>query len=185
MRVISGSAGRLQLEAPKSLARPSTDRLREALFSILGPRTEEARVLDLFAGSGALGIEALSRGATQATFVDQDRAAIAALKTNLKRTRLESQAHVANQEVYAFLKRTTVAAAFDLVFADPPYKKHANDEDHAQQLLEGSLVIMLAKDGLFVLETGDKQPPRVPEAWDHVDSRHYGRSHLHFFNPTG
>ena len=62
MRVISGSAGRLQLEAPKSLARPSTDRLREALFSILGPRTEEARVLDLFAGSGALGIEALSRG---------------------------------------------------------------------------------------------------------------------------
>ena len=76
MRVISGTAGRLQLEAPKSMARPSTDRLREALFSILGNRTESARALDLFAGSGALGIEALSRGANQATFVDQDRAAI-------------------------------------------------------------------------------------------------------------
>jgi len=184
MRVISGTAGRLQLEAPKSMARPSTDRLREALFSILGNRTESARALDLFAGSGALGIEALSRGANQATFVDQDRAAIAALKINLKRTRLESNAEIANQDVYAFLKRTPVEAAYDLVFADPPYKKNPNDDDHAIILLESSLASTLASDGLLILETGDNDPPLHSEQWTHVDSRHYGRSHLHFFTPA-
>ena len=185
MRVISGTAGRLQLEAPKSMARPSTDRLREALFSILGNRMENAQVLDLFAGSGALGIEALSRGAKHATFVDLDRAAITALNTNLKRTRFESQAMIANQDVYAFLKRVSSQTAYDLVFADPPYKKHPNDDDHALRLLESPLSTALASDGLIIFETGDKQPPQHSETWTHADSRHYGRSHLHFFTLTG
>lgn len=181
MRVISGIAGRLQLDAPKSMARPSTDRLREALFSILGERVVEARVLDLFAGSGALGIEALSRGASSASFVDQDRAALTAIQANLKRTRLAEHAQVANQDVYAWLTRLREGVCFDLVFADPPYVKRPGDEDHAAKLLEGKLASMLDPEGLLVLETGEKSLPKHPETWKHVDSRHYGRSHLHFF----
>ena len=184
MRVISGTAGRIRLDAPKSMARPSTDRLREALFSILRERVVGARVLDLFAGSGALGIEAISRGAVHGTFVDRDRAAIAALRANLKRTGLEDRAGITMQDVFAWVKRSD--ATYDLIFADPPYTKSPGDRQFAVDLLsETSLVERLDPDGIAIIETGQDEPPASGPSWQWDEVRSYGRSHLHFFRRAG
>lgn len=184
MRVIAGTAGGIRLEAPKSMARPSTDRLREALFSILQWRVAEARVLDLFAGSGALGIEALSRGAAHASFVDQDRAAVAAIERNLSKARLQERAQVAQGDVLRWVARSS--ATFDLVVADPPYVKSPADRDWAAALLEdaGPLATVVEPDGLVVIETGSPEAPRHGTSWTRSDVRSYGRSHLHFFEPA-
>jgi 16S rRNA (guanine966-N2)-methyltransferase len=122
MRVVAGRLRGRGLVAPKGRAtRPTSDRVREALFSILG-RVEGARVLDLFAGSGALAIEALSRGAAEATLVDCSAAAIAAIRRNLAALDLEAQ--VRRQRASAFLELARAdARQYDLVFVDPPYRQ--------------------------------------------------------------
>ncbi len=122
MRVVAGSAGGLRLRAPRGLSvRPTSDRVREALFASLGSLgvVEGARVVDLFAGTGALGIEALSRGAAHATFVDSDPAAVAAIRDNLRHTGLEAAAEVVGGDVLAFLRGCR--QTFDLALVDPPY----------------------------------------------------------------
>jgi 16S rRNA (guanine966-N2)-methyltransferase len=123
MRVIAGTARGVPLTAPRGTAtRPITDRVKETLFGILGDRVPEARVLDLYAGSGAIGIEALSRGAEHADFVERDRAALAALRANLERTRL-ADASVHEADVERFL--AAAAGPWDLVVLDPPYEVRA------------------------------------------------------------
>lgn len=125
MRVVAGVARGHPLTAPRDAGtRPITDRVKETLFAILGDRVPGARVLDLYAGSGAIGIEALSRGATHATFVEHARPAVASLRANLERTRLGSMASVVSSDVERFLARTS-AGPWDLVFLDPPYELHA------------------------------------------------------------
>lgn len=184
MRVISGTAGRIRLDAPKSMARPSTDRLREALFSILRERVVGVRVLDLFAGSGALGIEALSRGALHATFVDHDRAAVAAVRANLKRAGLAAQAEICPHDVFRWLKWSE--GRYDLVFADPPYVKEPGARDLAAMLLsETQLHTLVREGGMMIVETGRKEPPEHGAPWRWMETRTYGRSHLHFFTLTG
>jgi 16S rRNA (guanine966-N2)-methyltransferase len=122
LRVIGGSAGGRRLVAPKGAARPTTDRLKEALFASLGPhRTDEAVVLDLYAGSGALAIEALSRGATRAVLVDRDAAAEAAIRANLATTGFGEVATVVRSPVATFLRDDDPGGPFDLVLLDPPY----------------------------------------------------------------
>jgi 16S rRNA (guanine966-N2)-methyltransferase len=122
VRVISGRFGGRLLVAPRGRAtRPTSDRVREAVFSIL-VSVERARVLDLFAGSGAMAIEALSRGASEATMVDSSAAAIAAMRRNL--TTLELDAEVRRQRAAAFLEQARQdARQYDLVFLDPPYRR--------------------------------------------------------------
>ncbi len=122
MRVIAGRFGGRALVAPRGRAtRPTSDRVREALFSILGS-LEGARVLDLFAGSGALAIESLSRGAAEATLVDTSASAIAAIRRNL--AALEAPAEVHRQKAAAFLERArSERRQYDLVFVDPPYRQ--------------------------------------------------------------
>ena len=120
-RVIAGSAKGIRLAAPGEGTRPLTDRVKQTLFAILEPELEGARVLDLFAGSGAAGIEALSRGAAHATFVERDRGAATAIHANLERTRLADRASVERVAVEAFLARPGVEP-FDLVLLDPPYE---------------------------------------------------------------
>jgi 16S rRNA (guanine966-N2)-methyltransferase len=122
MRVVAGTYRGRSLKAPKGeQTRPTSDRVREALFSILGETVSEARVLDLFAGSGALGIEALSRGAATVTFVDSAHAAIRAINENLES--LELEAEVIRLPVLRALGCTPVATRqYDLVFIDPPYR---------------------------------------------------------------
>ncbi len=125
MRVIAGTAGGLTLVTPRgSGTRPITDRVKETLFAILGDRVIDARVLDLYAGSGAVGIEALSRGAAEATFVERGREAVAAIRTNLERTGLAAAARVEASDVEPFLAAAG-DASWDLVVLDPPYAERA------------------------------------------------------------
>lgn len=125
MRVIAGSARGMILSAPRdAVTRPITDRVKETLFAILGDRVPGARALDLYAGSGAIGIEALSRGAEEVTFVERGRAALASLRANLERTGLGGRAEVAAQDVERFLE-TTDLREWTLVTLDPPYVERA------------------------------------------------------------
>ncbi len=120
MRVIAGVARSVPLTAPKGTAtRPITDRVKETLFAILGERIVDARAVDLYAGSGAIGIEALSRGARSVDFVERDRAAIAALRANLERTHLSAEGRVHAMDVERFL--SSEGDSWDLAFLDPPY----------------------------------------------------------------
>jgi 16S rRNA (guanine966-N2)-methyltransferase len=122
MRIVAGAWGGRRLQAPPGDAtRPTSDRVREALFSVLAGRIEGARVLDLFAGSGALGLEALSRGAAEATFVDAAPAAVRAVRSNLEA--LGASAEVRRQDARRFLgSARSQARDYDLVFLDPPYR---------------------------------------------------------------
>ena len=125
MRVIAGTARGVPLAAPRGCAtRPITDRVKETLFAILGDRVPDARVADLYAGSGAIGIEALSRGALSVDFVERDRAALEALRANLARTRLADAATIHAAEVERHLASASVTA-WDLAILDPPYETRA------------------------------------------------------------
>ena len=120
MRVITGTARGIQLKTPEGmLTRPTSDRVKEAVFSIIQFQVEAARVLDLFAGTGQLGIEALSRGAKSAVFVDGRKDAVQLVKENLKKTKLDRQAQVVQSDYLAYLERCR--EQFDLIFLDPPY----------------------------------------------------------------
>ena len=125
MRVVAGTARGVPLTGPRGAeTRPITDRVKETLFAIIGERVIEAAVLDLYAGSGAIGIEALSRGAAHATFVERGRAAVAAIHANLERTRLAADATVVAGDVTGFLAATPVRG-YSLAFLDPPYEERA------------------------------------------------------------
>jgi 16S rRNA (guanine966-N2)-methyltransferase len=133
MRVIAGTAKGTELRGPKTAAtRPMTDRVKEALFSHLGDRLAKARVLDLFAGSGSLSIEALSRGASGAVLVESSKPAVEAAKTNLRRCGFLDRATLLRSDVRRFLSRSKPNAAFDIVFVDPPY---AMDDEEVARLL--------------------------------------------------
>jgi 16S rRNA (guanine(966)-N(2))-methyltransferase RsmD len=154
MRVIAGQWGGRRLQAPPGAAtRPTSDRVREALFSVLGAQVEGARVLDLFAGSGALGIEALSRGAAEATFVDSAPAAVRALRANLDA--LGAAAEVRRQDALRALAAARAAARqYDLVLLDPPYRL-------ARRLgpeLSAILPAVLAPGAAVVAESDRREP---------------------------
>ena len=120
MRVITGKARGIQLKTPEGMAtRPTADRVKEALFSIIQFDVPNAKVLDLFGGTGQLGIEALSRGAKSAVFVDAGEPACRLIRDNLKRTKLEADATVIRSDYLAYLKRCK--EKFDIIFLDPPY----------------------------------------------------------------
>ncbi|MBP5154930.1 MAG: 16S rRNA (guanine(966)-N(2))-methyltransferase RsmD [Lachnospiraceae bacterium] len=123
MQVIAGSARRLQLmTVPGTDTRPTSSQIRETLFNILQPYVQGSRFLDLFAGSGAIGIEALSRGAAEAVFVENSRKAVACIGRNLAHTRLAEKARVLETSAVTALKRLAAqGACFDLIFLDPPY----------------------------------------------------------------
>ncbi|HTM21589.1 MAG TPA: 16S rRNA (guanine(966)-N(2))-methyltransferase RsmD, partial [Kofleriaceae bacterium] len=154
MRIIAGSLGGRRLKAPPGDAtRPTADRVREALFSILGPPPEGARVLDLCAGAGGLGLEALSRGAAAAEFVDSDRAALAALRANIDALGLGTASRVHAGDARSVLRR--LAGPFHWVFADPPYRSGLADQMLAE-LGDGRL---LAPDPVVVVEHDRRLPP--------------------------
>ena len=154
MRIITGSARGTRLKSPVGEGtRPTADRTREALFSMLGARVHEARVLDLFAGTGALALEALSRGAAHAVLVDRTTYEI--LTENAQRTKLAARAEIRRGDVYgqvAALARE--GRTFDLIFADPPYARG----DNKRVLAALDAGALLAADGLFVLEQGADEP---------------------------
>jgi len=183
MRVIAGSARGLQLaDFPGREIRPTPDRVREALFSMLnskrGPLTG-CKVLDLFAGSGALGIEALSRGAAHAWFVDHSRQATGIISKNLERSRLSARATLMLADIRQALPELSKAAPFTVIFADPPY----GGGSVAQLLREVWRLGLLAGDGLLCLETSASDPvPDQSGALQLSDRRRYGSTMIHFFH---
>lgn len=172
LHVIAGEAKGVPLVAPKG-ARPTASRVREALFSALGDVTDLA-VLDLYAGSGALAIEALSRGADQAVLVDDSRGAVEACARNLAATHLADRAHVQRRSVTAFLHAPPPAEApFDLVFCDPPYE--GGDEAISAVLEALAAPGWLADDARVVLERAERSGPlTVPDGWVVGWERRYG-----------
>jgi 16S rRNA (guanine966-N2)-methyltransferase len=174
MRVVAGTAKGVRLTTVPRGVRPVSDMAREGLFSSLGERVPGARVLDLFAGTGALGIEALSRGAVEAVFVERSRAASAAIHRNLELTRLGDRALLVGVDVRAFLSRHDKdGAPFDLVLADPPYEVGGRElDDVLADLSDG----WLATSGWTVALTRRKgsSTPVIPVDWLAARCLEYG-----------
>jgi 16S rRNA (guanine966-N2)-methyltransferase len=182
MRVIAGSAGGLRLDVPKGDVRPTMDRVKAAIFSSLGEAVIGARVLDLFAGTGALGIEALSRGAESAIFVEESRAAVAAIERNLVRTGFKGR--VQQRDVFAFLRNMEARAQFSIVFADPPYERADSGAAYHDLLLQ-HLVLpqLLEPSGTFVLEKRPQEPLADAPSWHVIRARSYGATEVLFLQP--
>jgi 16S rRNA (guanine966-N2)-methyltransferase len=160
MRVIAGTLRRRTLEAPAGLkTRPTSDRLRETLFNILAPRIEGARFLDLYAGSGAVGIEAVSRGAAKVVLVERAEPALKVLRENLEKLGLRGAVRVEGVSVGAFLRRVrpqTAPLLFDIVFLDPPYEE-VDEYATALSLLGRDAAGMLAEGAVVIAEHRRKE----------------------------
>jgi 16S rRNA (guanine966-N2)-methyltransferase len=181
MRVIAGSAGGIRLAVPKRGVRPTMDRVKAAIFSSLGDAVVGARVLDLFAGSGALGIEALSRGASSVVFVESDRQSVEIIEGNLAKAKLQGQ--VRQQDVFDFLLHASRAETFDIVFADPPYEKTENGQRFTEKLLANeALAQLLGPDAIFVLEKRpDENLPEMRQ-WRLLRQKTYGATEVLFLS---
>jgi 16S rRNA (guanine966-N2)-methyltransferase len=184
MRVIAGSAGGIRLAVPKRGVRPTMDRVKAAIFSSLGEAIIGARVLDLFAGSGALGIEALSRGADSAIFVEDDRQSAEMIEQNLAKTGLKGR--VRYQDVFDFLRRASDAEKFQIIFADPPYEKSLHGESCTEQLLRNeALAELLEPGGIFILEKRPTETLSEMKFWHVIRKKIYGATEVLFLSESG
>ena len=175
MRVIAGRLKGRRLATPSwEGLRPTSDKLRETLFNVLAPRIEGARVFDGFAGTGAIGIEALSRGAADVTFVERNRRAVALIEANLKTCGVEAGYTIQCAEVVAAL-RAAPPGACDLILLDPPY-----DIDNVTSVLDAA-ARCVADGGLIVLERATRNDPGEPAALRRVRDIKSGDSTLTFF----
>jgi 16S rRNA (guanine966-N2)-methyltransferase len=175
MRIIAGSRKGHTIHAPGGLTtRPTGDRVREAAFNLIGP-VDGATVLDLFAGSGAMGLEALSRGAERAVFVEADAEAARAIERNLDRLRLTGATILRRDARTALAAETAAGRTYDLVLVDPPY----GEWQPLEPTLGPYLAELLAPDGLVVVETSARLEPTLPLALR--TSRRYGSARLSLF----
>lgn len=179
MRVISGLAkGRKLIPVPGEGTRPILDRVKENLFNILGSDVVNATFLDLFAGTGGVGIEALSRGATQVVFVDMARKAVTTVNKNLVTTRLQAGATVIQADAFRYLDQTPADTAFDYIYVAPPQYQDL----WAKALLALDRKPLLADDGLIVVQIHPKEYHAVELArLERVRERTYGSTALHFY----
>jgi 16S rRNA (guanine966-N2)-methyltransferase len=179
MRIIAGSRKGARIAAPKGLdTRPTGDRVREAVFNLVGP-VEGAEVLDLYAGSGALGLEALSRGAARVTFVDSSREAAETILRNLDKLRLEGAVVLREDALRKLAADAAGGRRYDLVLIDPPYGMTAR----ILPALALSLPAVLAPDGVAVLESGAREEPELP--LPQRTSRRYGSTRVTLFEAPG
>ncbi len=183
MRVVAGKWGGRTIRAPRgTLVRPTSDRVREAVFAILGDGVEGAAVLDLFAGTGAMAIESLSRGAAAAVLVESSPAALAALRANLAALEAESALCLPLDYREAVRRLSAKGRTFDLVFLDPPYGKG----------LVGSSAALLTRAGVLspgavvVAERASRDPVEtLPPGWRERDDRRYGDTRITFYDIHG
>jgi 16S rRNA (guanine966-N2)-methyltransferase len=176
VRIVAGARKGHRIAAPKGVGtRPTSDRVREAVFSIVGS-VEGAAVLDLFAGSGAMGLEALSRGAASCVFVEQDRDAARVIQVNLEKLRLTGATVVARDVAFALRDERDRGHRYDLVLVDPPYEEW---DAHAQTLAT-RLPDVLSDGALVVVETSDRLEPELPLAL--VTTRRYGSARITVFS---
>jgi 16S rRNA (guanine966-N2)-methyltransferase len=178
MRIVRGSLGGRVLRTPAGAdTRPTSEKVREAIFNIL-PDVDGMQVLDLFAGSGALGLEALSRGAAHATFVDQGKAALTSVRTNVRDLGLESRSTVVAGDAVALAARHTPAAPWQLVFIDPPYRSDL-------ALRSATALAHLAGDAVVVIEHDRRNvPPDRIGSLLRTDERRYGDTMVSFYRVT-
>ncbi len=176
MRIIAGSRKGSTIYAPKGRdTRPTSDRAREAAFNLIGP-VDEADVLDLFAGSGAMGLEALSRGARSAVFVEAEREACRMIDRNLEKLRLTGARVIQSDGLRALVAEAASGRKYDLVLLDPPYGSF----ETMQTALATYLPAVLAADGLLVVETGEREHPELHALVERT-SRTYGSVRLTLF----
>lgn len=175
MRIIGGEyRSRILADIQGDNVRPTSDRAREALFNILGTRVRGARVLDLFAGSGALGLESLSRGAKEATFNDLSGASLAIVKKNIAALKAEDRTRVYQTDFLAFLN--AINLPFDLIFIDPPYRFDYGEKALQTIASKG----LLTENGIAVYER-DRPFEGEIAGLDKYDERKYGKAYLTFF----
>ncbi len=175
MRIIAGEhKGARIFPPPGRDTRPTSDRVRENVFNIVAPWVEDARVLDLYAGSGAMGLEALSRGAATAVFVENDSGAVRAIERNLDKLRLHGATVVRLEATVALVQEASSGRKYDLVLLDPPYSM----TDFAA--LGRYLPTVLADDGLLVLETAARVEPELPDLSVRT-TRKYGSARVTVF----
>ncbi len=179
MRVITGSAkGKKLKEVPGNITRPITDRAKESLFSILGDWVVDGRILDLFGGTGAVGIEALSRGGAQATFVERAQAALRVIRENLTLTGLTERAVVIKGDAFKYLQRET-PAPFDIIFIAPPQYKGMW---HKALSMVDARPELLTEEGLVVVQIHPKEFEEIPlNQLTLYDQRRYGSVLLCFY----
>jgi len=176
MRIIAGRYRGRRLKTPTwDGLRPTSDKLRETLFNILAPRIEGARVLDGYAGTGAIGIEALSRGAAHVTFIERDRRAVALIEQNLTVCGVDADYTIEGRDLIAAL-RQKAGAAFDVIWLDPPYEM----ADMSAAL--DAAAAALAADGLVILERATRRAPDVPASLARVRDVTSGDSTLTLFS---
>ena len=186
MRIIAGTAGGTFLIMPKGPPiRPTPDKVKQAIFSSLGDRVVEARVLDLFAGTGALGLEAVSRGAKQATLVEDSRFTVEACEQNATKTGLEARVLVERADAFRFVELLAhQGTTFDLIFADPPYEKTRDpNASPARKLLNcPGLISILAPGGLLVLEHFKSDPVEATQGWQLTKQLRHGDTLVSLFH---
>jgi 16S rRNA (guanine966-N2)-methyltransferase len=178
VRIIAGTRGGARIFAPKGTeTRPTGDRVREAAFNLIGPDgVADSRVLDLFAGSGAMGLEALSRGASGATFVEADRTACRTIHRNLDKLGLEGATVLCQDALTALRGDVRRSARYDLVLVDPPYRRFSSLQNTLIELLPQ----VLEPQGLLVVETAAGEEPDLPPLTVRT-SRRYGSARLTLF----
>ncbi len=177
MRVITGTAKGRKLKSPPETTRPITDRVKENLFNILGTDVIEANVLDLFAGAGSVGIEALSRGARRATFVEFNTEALHVLGENLRLTKLADRAKVVREDVFKFLRRAP-SELYDMVYVAPPQYKEFWIE--TMELLDKQEFLTPA--GVVVVQIHPKEYQELElQSYELADQRKYGSTMLCFY----
>ncbi|WP_147916723.1 16S rRNA (guanine(966)-N(2))-methyltransferase RsmD [Ruania zhangjianzhongii] len=177
-RIVAGTAGGQRLQVPAKGTRPTSERVREALFSHLDHLgyTDGTLVLDLYAGSGALGLEAVSRGAARAVLVESARGAAAACRANAASTQLADRVRIRSVPVQRYLAGPPPAEPFDLVLCDPPYADETTDEVLTALTAQG----WLAGDALVVVERDVRSPAPVwPAGWQEQPARRYGETAIH------
>lgn len=180
MRVIAGKAKGHKLETIEGLAtRPTTDRIKETLFNIIAFDLPECRFLDLFAGSGAIGIEALSRGASKAVFVEQAPECVQVILSNLRHTKLMQNAELLSEDVFVALDSLAKDKySFDIIFMDPPYAAGLA-EPVLQKIAEAGL---LAKDGYLIMERSSEIPLSLSGRWQVLREKVYKKTILTFLS---
>jgi 16S rRNA (guanine966-N2)-methyltransferase len=175
LRIIAGEKrGAKSFSSKGGETRPTGDRVREAAFNLIGP-VDGASVLDLFAGAGGYGLEALSRGAASAVFAESDRAAAGAIRQNLEKLRFTGATVLNRDAIQVLAEEAGAGRRYDLVLLDPPYRMYSSLEDRISTYLPA----VLAEDGLAVVETHAKEEPELPLA--KRTSRRYGSARLTLF----
>lgn len=183
LRVISGSRKGFKLKAPKGLdTRPTQDRIKESLFNIIGNIDKESIVLDLFSGSGVIGIEFLSRGAKKCYFVDNSQDSVRTIYENLAKTKFENKSQVYKNNVFNILKVLgDKKVIFDYIFMDPPYNSGYENKT-LKTICDNNL---LSDDGIMIMEHGKVLSfDNIMFCLKKIDERNYGDTKITFFNKT-